>query len=77
MPSRTTPNHIWCPAASPIFQRVHRLEQLLALGSLVFKEESGYHAFFHHLISPHQHYLPVWKETPKDTLQVGNGGGGC
>lgn len=61
-----------CPL--PTSPHTHRLEQLLALGSLVFKEESGYHAFFHHLISPHQHYLPVWKETPKDTLQVGNCG---
>ena len=39
-----------------------RLEQLLVMGSLVLKEESGYRAFFHHLIRPHEHYLPVWKE---------------
>ena len=32
------------------------------MGSLVLKEESGYRAFFHHLIRPHEHYLPVWKE---------------
>eukprot|EP00955_Chlamydomonas_euryale_P082409 363718-Chlamydomonas_euryale.AAC.8 len=27
-----------------------RLEQLLVMGSLVLKEESGYHAFYHHLL---------------------------
>mmetsp|Transcript_11697 Transcript_11697/g.25086 ORF Transcript_11697/g.25086 Transcript_11697/m.25086 type:complete len:439 (-) Transcript_11697:325-1641(-) len=47
-----------------------RLEQLLALGSLVLKEESGYYAFFHRLLQPYQHYVPVWKKEPEDTLEV-------
>ncbi|GFR46627.1 hypothetical protein Agub_g8232 [Astrephomene gubernaculifera] len=43
-----------------------RLEQLLVLGSCVLKEESGYYAFFHHLIQPYQHYVPFWKERPEE-----------
>lgn len=39
-----------------------RLEQLLPLGSLVFKEDSGYWAFYHHLLQPHKHYMPFWKK---------------
>ncbi len=37
-----------------------RLEQLLALGSLTVKEESGYVAFFHHLLKPMVHYAPFY-----------------
>lgn len=47
-----------------------RLEQLLVMGSVVLKEESGYHSFFHHLLKPHQHYLPVWSEGPEDVKQM-------
>lgn len=39
-----------------------RFEQLLYLGSLVFKEESGYIGYFYHLLKPNEHYLPVWRE---------------
>ncbi|GIL62973.1 hypothetical protein Vafri_17137 [Volvox africanus] len=44
-----------------------RLEQLMVLGSLVVKEESGYEAFFHHIIQPYKHYLPFWKTFPEET----------
>ncbi|GIL74228.1 hypothetical protein Vretimale_1982 [Volvox reticuliferus] len=37
-----------------------KLETLLTLGSLVMKEESGYMAFYHHLLKPFEHYVPVW-----------------
>lgn len=57
-----------------------RLDQLLALGSLIFKEESGYYAFYHHLLKPYQHYVPFWKQVSRvqqrlttavrDTVQV-------
>ncbi|GAX81868.1 hypothetical protein CEUSTIGMA_g9296.t1, partial [Chlamydomonas eustigma] len=47
-----------------------RLEQLLVMGSLVMKEESGYQAFYHHLMKPHVHYMPVWKEGPEDMLEA-------
>ncbi|PNW78714.1 hypothetical protein CHLRE_09g387652v5 [Chlamydomonas reinhardtii] len=49
-----------------------RLEQLLVLGSLVLKEESGYRAFFHHLIKPHEHYLPFWKTSPEEAADAIN-----
>ncbi len=47
-----------------------RLEQLLVMGSLVMKEESGYYAFFHHLLRPNEHYVPVWKQRPEDVLEA-------
>eukprot|EP00955_Chlamydomonas_euryale_P084554 363979-Chlamydomonas_euryale.AAC.5 len=47
-----------------------RLEQLLVMNSVVFKEESGYHAFYHHLLKPGEHYVPVWKEGPEDVLEA-------
>ena len=39
-----------------------RLEQLMVMGSFVLKEESGFRAFYHGLLQPYEHYLPVWKE---------------
>ena len=39
-----------------------RLEQLMVMGSLILKEESGFRAFYHGLLRPYKHYLPVWKE---------------
>ncbi|KAG2485476.1 hypothetical protein HYH03_015751 [Edaphochlamys debaryana] len=47
-----------------------KLEFLLTLGSLVFKEESGYEAYYHHLLKPNVHYVPVWKagEGPEGML---------
>jgi hypothetical protein len=45
---------------------VCRLDQLLPLGSLIFKESSGYRAFYHHLLKPHEHYVPFW-----DKVSVG------
>lgn len=45
-----------------------RLEQLLTLGSVVFKEQSGYRAFYHGLLQPHVHYVPFWKQVPEDVL---------
>ncbi|EFJ49904.1 hypothetical protein VOLCADRAFT_89378 [Volvox carteri f. nagariensis] len=38
-----------------------KLETLLTLGSLVMKEESGYMAFYHHLLKPFEHFVPVWR----------------
>ena len=36
-----------------------RLEQLLPLNSVVLKEESGYRGFYHHLLKPYEHYVPL------------------
>lgn len=36
-----------------------RLEQLLPLNSVVLREESGYRSFYHHLIMPYDHYIPL------------------
>lgn len=49
-----------------------RLEQLLVLNSLVLKEESGYVAFYHHLLKEYKHYLPVWRQGqgPEDVLDA-------
>ncbi|KAG2496588.1 hypothetical protein HYH03_005410 [Edaphochlamys debaryana] len=49
-----------------------RLEQLLTLGSLVVKEESGLIAFYHHLLRPHEHYLPFWQQVsgPEDIVPM-------
>ena len=55
-----------------------RLEQIMTMGSLIFKEESGYYPFFHRLLRPlggkggaeDGHYLPVWRqgEGPESVL---------
>eukprot|EP00798_Chlamydomonas_sp_ICE-L_P031124 gene31124-6260_t len=45
-----------------------KLDQLFALGSLVFKEESGYKAYYHHLIKPYEHYIPFWNQSIDDLL---------
>eukprot|EP00195_Chlamydomonas_chlamydogama_P008851 CAMPEP_0202897950 /NCGR_PEP_ID=MMETSP1392-20130828/6577_1 /ASSEMBLY_ACC=CAM_ASM_000868 /TAXON_ID=225041 /ORGANISM="Chlamydomonas chlamydogama, Strain SAG 11-48b" /LENGTH=391 /DNA_ID=CAMNT_0049583727 /DNA_START=248 /DNA_END=1424 /DNA_ORIENTATION=- len=47
-----------------------RMEQLLPMNSLVFKEESGYRTFYYHLLKPMVHYVPVWKDTPDDMLDM-------
>ena len=52
--------HTWLPW--PLLLAPHRLEQLMVMGSVVLKEESGYRAFFHHLMKPYEHYIPIWKE---------------
>jgi hypothetical protein len=43
-----------------------KLEQELPLGSLVFKEMSGYRSFFHRLLRPFVHYVPFWKFRPQE-----------
>ncbi|KAG1677240.1 hypothetical protein FOA52_013439 [Chlamydomonas sp. UWO 241] len=47
-----------------------RLDLLLPLNSLIFKEQSGYTSFYHHLLVPHTHFIPVWKQTPDDVLEA-------
>eukprot|EP00955_Chlamydomonas_euryale_P110813 366024-Chlamydomonas_euryale.AAC.8 len=36
-----------------------RLDQLFVMRSLVLKEDSGYRAFYHHLLKPYEHYIPL------------------
>ena len=36
----------------------HRLLKLLALNSVVIKEETPYVEFYYHLLKPHVHYVP-------------------
>ncbi|GAX76169.1 hypothetical protein CEUSTIGMA_g3613.t1 [Chlamydomonas eustigma] len=45
-----------------------RVDLLLPLNSLLFKEESGYKSFYYHLLKPEVHYIPVWKKTPDDIV---------
>jgi len=47
-----------------------RLDQLLPLNSLIFKEESGYKTFYHHLLKPGVHYVPFWKKQPDEILDA-------
>lgn len=47
-----------------------RVEQLMALNSVMFKEESGYSTFYYHLLKPYVNYVPVWKEGPEDILEA-------
>ena len=56
----------WGATPPPLFGR---FEQLLPLGSVVLKEESGYRGFYHHLLKPYEHFIPFWKERPEDILE--------
>ena len=47
-----------------------KLEQVLAVGSLVFLEQSGYRSFFHRLLRPFQHYVPFWTHRPQELLDA-------
>lgn len=42
-----------------------KLEQTLAQGMLVFREESGYRSFYHRLLRPFVHYVPFWRARPQ------------
>ncbi|KAG2502094.1 hypothetical protein HYH03_000586 [Edaphochlamys debaryana] len=42
------------------------LERLLALGSVVLREKSGYYTFYEKALQPGVHYLPWWVKTPDD-----------
>lgn len=42
-----------------------KLEQEMAAGLLVFREESGYRAFYHRLLRPFVHYVPFWVQRPQ------------
>lgn len=43
----------------------NKLEQTMAVGMLVFKEESGYRSFYHNMLRPYAHYVPFWRERPQ------------
>ena len=47
-----------------------KLEQELPLGSLIFKEQSGYRSFFHRLLVPYEHYVPYWRHRPQELLDA-------
>ncbi|KXZ52066.1 hypothetical protein GPECTOR_10g1089 [Gonium pectorale] len=42
------------------------LERLLALGSTVLKEESGYYGYYHLAMEPYVHYIPWWEHVPNE-----------
>ncbi|GLC55264.1 hypothetical protein PLESTB_000965900 [Pleodorina starrii] len=44
------------------------LERLLALGSVVLAEQSGYYGYFHRALKPYEHYLPWWEKEPGDVF---------
>eukprot|EP00798_Chlamydomonas_sp_ICE-L_P003146 gene3146-13158_t len=46
-----------------------RMDQVMPLGSLIFKNESAYCAVYHHLIKPYEHYIPFWERTLDNLLQ--------
>lgn len=45
-----------------------KLWQELSLGSLVFKEESGYYGYFDRLLVPFKHYVPWFRHYPQELL---------
>ena len=47
-----------------------KLEQELPLGSLIFKESSGYRSFFHRLLTPYEHDVPYWRHRPQELLDA-------
>ena len=48
-----------------------RMEQLMPLNSLIFKEESGYTTFYYPLLKPYKHYVPFWRHDPeKEALEL-------
>ena len=47
-----------------------KLEQMLPLGSLIMKEQSGYRSFFHRLLVPFEHYVPYWRHRPQELLDA-------
>lgn len=48
----------------------NKLEQTMAAGLLVFKEESGYRSFYHRMLRPWVHYVPFWRERPQELLDT-------
>ncbi|KAG2482934.1 hypothetical protein HYH03_018159 [Edaphochlamys debaryana] len=43
-----------------------RLHQLLALGSVVLREQSGYYCFYDKLLTEFIHYVPFWRHRPRE-----------
>eukprot|EP00955_Chlamydomonas_euryale_P110826 366024-Chlamydomonas_euryale.AAC.21 len=65
-----------CAATPPHF---HAFQLLAAINGMRMSvhhapapvgEQSGYTAFYHHLLEPHVHYMPVWQQTPDDVLEA-------
>ncbi|GFR42915.1 hypothetical protein Agub_g3915, partial [Astrephomene gubernaculifera] len=49
-----------------------RVWQLLALGSVVLREQSGYFAFYDKLLTKFVHYVPFWTHRPREVLWAYN-----
>ncbi|KAG2433671.1 hypothetical protein HXX76_008042 [Chlamydomonas incerta] len=49
-----------------------RIVQLLALGSVVLREQSGYTAFYDRLLAKFVHYVPFWSQRPREVLWAYN-----
>ncbi|KAG2438449.1 hypothetical protein HYH02_010904 [Chlamydomonas schloesseri] len=49
-----------------------RIVQLLALGSVVLREQSGYLAFYDRLLTKFVHYVPFWSQRPREVLWAFN-----
>lgn len=45
-----------------------KLWQLLALGSVVLREQSGYEAFYDKLLTKWVHYIPFWRHRPREVV---------
>ncbi|PNH06041.1 KDEL motif-containing protein 1, partial [Tetrabaena socialis] len=49
-----------------------RLWQLLALGSVVLREQSGYYAFYDKLLTRFVHFVPFWSHRPREVVWAFN-----
>ncbi|GIL49769.1 hypothetical protein Vafri_6042, partial [Volvox africanus] len=49
-----------------------RLFQLLSLGSVVLREQSGYFAFYDKLLRKFEHYVPFWSHRPREVVWAYN-----
>ncbi|EFJ43134.1 hypothetical protein VOLCADRAFT_106931 [Volvox carteri f. nagariensis] len=49
-----------------------RIFQLLALGSVVLREQSGYFAFYDKLMKKFHHYVPFWSNRPREVVWAYN-----
>ncbi|GLI64553.1 hypothetical protein VaNZ11_007872 [Volvox africanus] len=49
-----------------------RLFQMLSLGSVVLREQSGYFAFYDKLLRKFEHYVPFWSHRPREVVWAYN-----
>jgi hypothetical protein len=65
-PARIILSHVLLPPSLP--DCCCRFEQLLPMGSLIFKQDSAYFSYYSHLLQPFKHYVPFWQQVPEELL---------